>query len=111
VRSLAAGPVANLVLAVLLYALVNWMGAGAHGLLSSRAGSVAQSAAAWRRAGTRAALGDGRRCPCAPSRTALVVGARRAGTKRRTVVEPTPRRRAAVHLPRCDIDTRNADAA
>ena len=111
----AAGPVANLVLAVLLYALVNWMGVQEPMAYLSRPvpGSVAQSAGL--QGGElvrRAALGDGEEMPVRSFEDLRWLLARGALESQavRLVVEPRPgAAERTVHLPLQDIDTRNAD--
>ena len=91
----AAGPVANLVLAVLLYALVNWMGVQEPMAYLSKPvpGSVAQSAGL--HGGElvrRAALGDGEEMPVRSFEDLRWLLARGAleSQAARLVVEPTP---------------------
>jgi regulator of sigma E protease len=111
----AAGPVANLVLAVLLYALVNWMGVQEPMAYLSKpvAGSVAQSAGL--QGGElvrRAALGDEEEMPVRSFEDLRWLLARGAleSQAARLVVEPTPgAAERTVHLALQDIDTRNAD--
>ena len=111
----AAGPVANLVLAVLLYALVNWMGVQEPMAYLSKPvpGSVAQYAGL--HGGElvrRAALGDGEEMPVRSFEDLRWLLARGAleSQAARLVVEPTPgAAERTVHLPLQDIDTRNAD--